>query len=78
MPVTVLGDIVVLHRLYLAAKPSRVGVDVDGLAYHQHRPMVYNHQMRGQGFFSGVIPSHRAAVDGGAFPGCVKPVGLDS
>jgi hypothetical protein len=28
----VLGDIDVLHRLYLALKPSHVGVDVDGLA----------------------------------------------
>jgi hypothetical protein len=25
--------------LYLDAKPSHVGADVDGLAYHQHRPM---------------------------------------
>jgi hypothetical protein len=29
MPMTVLGDATALHRLYLAAKPSLVGVDVD-------------------------------------------------
>jgi hypothetical protein len=29
----VLGDIVGGHRLYLAAKPSNVRVDVDGLSY---------------------------------------------
>jgi hypothetical protein len=38
MPETVLGDVVVLHQLYLAAKPSHVGVDVDGLAYPLHCP----------------------------------------
>jgi hypothetical protein len=30
--------------LYLAAKPSHVGVDVDGLAYTQHCPMAYIRQ----------------------------------
>jgi hypothetical protein len=33
MPEMILGDIIVLHRLYLNAKPSHLGVDVDGLAY---------------------------------------------
>jgi hypothetical protein len=33
MPEMILGDIIVLHRLYLNAKPSHLEVDVDGLAY---------------------------------------------
>jgi hypothetical protein len=32
MPGTVLGDVGAWHRHYLAAKPSHVGVDVDGLS----------------------------------------------
>jgi hypothetical protein len=35
--------------LYLAAKPSHVGVDVNELAYPMHRPTVCSCQMRGQG-----------------------------
>jgi hypothetical protein len=34
----VLGDVVVWRLFYLAAKPSSVGVDVDGLSYPLHRP----------------------------------------
>jgi hypothetical protein len=34
--------------LYLSAKPSHVGVDVDGLACLLHHPMAYNRHMRGQ------------------------------
>jgi hypothetical protein len=33
MPGTVLRDIVVLHRFYLATKLSHVGVDVDRPSY---------------------------------------------
>jgi hypothetical protein len=44
---TVLRDVVSRHWLYLAAKPSHVGVDVDGLACPMHRPTVYNFQTRG-------------------------------
>jgi hypothetical protein len=40
MPGMVLGDIASQHRLYLAAKPSHMGVDVDGLACPLHRPIV--------------------------------------
>jgi hypothetical protein len=36
-----------LATLYLAAKPSHIGVDVDGLAYFLHRPTVYSCQMAG-------------------------------
>jgi hypothetical protein len=32
--------------LYMAAKPSHVGVDVDGLACPLHRPTACNRQMR--------------------------------
>jgi hypothetical protein len=35
-----LGDVALQCRLYLAAKPSHVGVNVDGLACPLHRPMV--------------------------------------
>jgi hypothetical protein len=50
--------------LYLAAKPSHVeggGVDVDGLAYTQHRPTVHSCQMRGQGLLLGTILSCRCS-----------------
>jgi hypothetical protein len=40
---TVLGDIASRRRLYLVAKPSYVGVDVDGLPCPLHYPMVYSH-----------------------------------
>jgi hypothetical protein len=33
--------------LYLAAKPSHVGVNVDGLACPLHYPMVHSFQMMG-------------------------------
>jgi hypothetical protein len=33
--------------LYLVAKPSHVGVDVDGLAYPLHHHTVHNCQTRG-------------------------------
>jgi hypothetical protein len=76
MPGTVLGDVASWHQLYLATKPSHMGVDVDGLAYPLHHPRTYNHQSRGQSFLSGVALSHRAAVGGGdAFLGVVKAQG---
>jgi hypothetical protein len=77
MPRMVLGDILAWHRLYLAAKPSHVGADMDGLAYPLHHPTTYNHQTRGQSFLSGVALSYRAAVDGGTFLGGARPPGLD-
>jgi hypothetical protein len=40
---------------------------VDGLACPLHRPMVYNHLMRGHDLLSGTTLSHHATVDGGAF-----------
>jgi hypothetical protein len=77
MPGTALGDTASWRRLYLAAKPSHVGADVDGLAYPLHHPMSYNHQTRGQGLLSGIALSRRAVVGGGTFLGDAKPPGLD-
>jgi hypothetical protein len=73
----VLMDVTSWCWLYLAAKPSHVGADVDGLAYPLHHPMSYSHQTRGQGLLSGTALSHRAVVGGGAFLGDAKPPGLD-
>jgi hypothetical protein len=61
----------------LAAKPSDVGVNVDGLAYSLDRPMACGRETRGQSFLSGIAPSHRVVVDGGAFLGGAKPSGLN-
>jgi hypothetical protein len=69
MPELVLGDVAAWRRLYLAAKPSDVGVYVDGLSYPLHRPTACSHQTRGQSFLSVVALSHHAAVGGGTFLG---------
>jgi hypothetical protein len=47
--------------LYLAAKPTHVGVDADRLACPLHRPMACNHQTRGQGLLTGVVFSHHCS-----------------
>jgi hypothetical protein len=47
MPGKVLRDVALWHWFYLAAKPSHMELDVDGLACPLHRPMDYNRQMRG-------------------------------
>jgi hypothetical protein len=65
----VLGDVALRRRLYLTTKSSHVGVDMDGLAYLLHRPMVCNRQTKGQGFLPGTVLSHHAAMGSGAFPG---------
>jgi hypothetical protein len=41
--------------LYLAAKPSHVGVDVDGLAWPLHHPTPCSRQTRGQSLLPGVV-----------------------
>jgi hypothetical protein len=64
-------------RLYLASKPSHVGVDVDELPYPLHYPTTCSCQMRGHGLLPSATLSHRAVVCGGAFPGDAKPPGLD-
>jgi hypothetical protein len=43
MPGKVLGDVASRHQLYLAAKCSHMGVDVDGLAFSLHHPTVCSH-----------------------------------
>jgi hypothetical protein len=63
--------------LYMAAKPSHVGVDMDRLACPLHRSTVWGHQIRGQSFLSSAALSHRAIVGGGAFPKGVKPLAVD-
>jgi hypothetical protein len=73
----VLGDVASWHRLYLAVKPSQVGVDVDGLACPLHRRTACSHQSRGYNFLSGAALSHHVAVGGGTFPVGAKPLGLD-
>jgi hypothetical protein len=74
---TVLGVVATWHQLYLAAKPSHMGVDVEGLVCPLHHPMACDHQMRGQSLLSDVASSHRATVGGGAFLGGAKHPGLD-
>jgi hypothetical protein len=44
MPGMFLGDVASHRRLYLAAKPSHVGVNVDGLAYLLHHPTTCSRQ----------------------------------
>jgi hypothetical protein len=70
-------ELLCLARLYLAAKPSQVGADVDGITCSVHYPMVYSSQRGGQSFLTGAVPSHHAVVGGGAFLGFAKPSGLD-
>jgi hypothetical protein len=74
---TVLTDVASWRRLYLVAKPSHVGINVDGLTCPLQRPMACGHQMRGHGFLLGVALSHRAAMGSGAFLGDAKPPGLN-
>jgi hypothetical protein len=56
--------------LYLATKPSHVGVDVDGIAFPLHLPMACNRQTRGHGLLSGDVFSCRCSgrwcISGGA------------
>jgi hypothetical protein len=73
----VLGDVISLWRLYLVAKPSHMGIDVDGLACLLHHPTICNHQMRGHDFPSGAISSSHATVGDGAFLRDARPSGLD-
>jgi hypothetical protein len=47
--------------LYMAAKPSHMGVDVDGLACPLHHPMTWSCQTRGHGLLPGVVLSCRCS-----------------
>jgi hypothetical protein len=51
----VLEDVVVRRRLYLPAKPSYVGVNVDGLSYHLRSPTAYGCQTRAQSSLFGTV-----------------------
>jgi hypothetical protein len=55
MPEMVREDVVVWRRLYLAAKPSYMGVDVDGLSCPLCRPTAYGCQTRAQSSYSSTI-----------------------
>jgi hypothetical protein len=54
-PKMVLEDVVVWHRLYLAAKPSYMGVDVDGLSCSLRCPTAYGCQTRAQSSLSSIV-----------------------
>jgi hypothetical protein len=41
--------------LYLAANPSHMGVNVDGLAYPLHHPTVHSYHTRGHGLLLGIV-----------------------
>jgi hypothetical protein len=43
--------------LYLAAKTSHVGINVDGIACPLHRRMAYSRQTRGQGLLLAIVLS---------------------
>jgi hypothetical protein len=62
--------------IFLVAKPSHVGADVDNLAYSLHHPTVCSHQRDGQSFLIGSASSYHAVVGGDVFPGNAKPLGL--
>jgi hypothetical protein len=47
--------------IYLVAKPSHMGVDVDGLGCPLHCPMVHSCQTRGHGLPPGVVLSCRCS-----------------
>jgi hypothetical protein len=77
MPEMVLGDIASRCQLYLVAKTFHLGVDVDGLDWPLHCPIVCSHQMKGHGFMSSATLSCHAAVGGCAVLGDAKPPGVD-
>jgi hypothetical protein len=70
-----LGDVASRRRLYLAAKPSHVGVDVDELAYPP--ALSYDLQAsdggRGQDFLSYAVLSHRCSGRWCLSEGCEAP-----
>jgi hypothetical protein len=47
--------------LYLAAKPTHMGVDVDELANPLHRHMACSCQTRGQGLLPSIVLSHHCS-----------------
>jgi hypothetical protein len=59
--------------LYLAAKTSHVGVDVDELAYPMHSPMTCSRQTSGQGLLQSVVLSHHSCGQWRLSSGCEAP-----
>jgi hypothetical protein len=59
--------------LYLATKPSHVGVEVNRLPCPLHRPTAYNCQTRGHGLLPGTVLSHRYSGRWCLFEGCEVP-----
>jgi hypothetical protein len=51
----VLGEIARWHQLYLAAKPSHMGVNIYGLSCPLHRPTFCGCQTRVQSSWTGTI-----------------------
>jgi hypothetical protein len=59
--------------LYLVAKPSHVGADVDGLAYTLHGPIACGWRTRGLCFLTDIVRSHLSVVRSGTFQGMRSP-----
>jgi hypothetical protein len=70
---TVLRDLASWRRVYLAAKPFHMRVDVDGLSCLLHHPTIYSHQTRGHGFLPSVVLSHHCSGRWLFFGGCQSP-----
>jgi hypothetical protein len=69
----VLGDVASRLRLYLAAKRSHVGVNVDGLACPLYCSMACSRQTRGQDLLLGAILSCLYSWRSCLFGGCEAP-----
>jgi hypothetical protein len=53
----VLGEVARWCRLFLVAKPSHMGVDIDGLSCSLHRPTTCVYQTRAQSsWFKTILP----------------------
>jgi hypothetical protein len=76
MPGTSLEDVATWRRLYLAAKPFHVGVNVDGLACPLHNPMTYSRQTGRHDFLSDTVLSCCYSGRWRLSGGCEAP-GLD-
>jgi hypothetical protein len=63
--------------LYLIAKHSHMGTDVDGLACSLHYQTVCSHQRGGQSLLTGIALSCHAAEGRAIISGDAKPPGLD-
>jgi hypothetical protein len=61
MPGMVLVDVALRCWLYLAVKPSHMGVDADRLACHLHHPTTCSRQIWGQGFLSSDVLSRHCS-----------------